>query len=353
MKSTDARAIVASLAAFAFLLGACAPGAVTLEPTEAPAAGPAVTLEPVSLKVGHLTLLSNAPFILAQEYGYFEEQGLSVELVDFGEKPTELLVSLVGGQVDVGGLSMGSGMINAAGKGTRIRAVADKAFINPQAECVSEAWVARTALLESGELDEPGGLKGRTAVITRGATTEYTANRLLESRGVTEADLELVEMPDFAPRIDAMRNGTLDISYSGEPWITRARSQGVADVWVPAAELYPNGASGVVIYGPSMYERDPSVGDRFMVAYLKAVRAFSEGKTERNLEVLTEFTQMDPDELRAVCWPSFRLDGHIDLPAAEGYVAWMASKGYIDAVVPLENLFDTQFVDRALALLGE
>ena len=55
-----------------------------------------------------------------------------------------------------------------------------------------------------------------------------------------------------------------------------------------------------------MLEMDKEVGVRFMVAYLKAVRQFSGEKSDRNLEIISKYTQLPAEELKQVCWNSFQ-----------------------------------------------
>ena len=51
-------------------------------------------------------------------------------------------------------------------------------------------------------------------------------------------------------------------------------------------------------YGPAFLDKDPELGRRFMVAYLQGVKQYNEGKTERNLEILQNYTRLDRDLLK-------------------------------------------------------
>ncbi len=75
----------------ALLIAACAPAGEELGRPE-----------PLALKVGILPYISFAPFFIAEEEGYFAEQGLQVELVRPGNV-SEALAALVQGDLDVAG----------------------------------------------------------------------------------------------------------------------------------------------------------------------------------------------------------------------------------------------------------
>src|SRR5262245_41765690 len=83
---------------FALVVGACAPATPAAQPTAAPP--PTLSSQPVSLKVVILPFISFAPYWIAQDDGYFKEQGLDVELVDMTNQQ-DTLPAMLGGQVDV------------------------------------------------------------------------------------------------------------------------------------------------------------------------------------------------------------------------------------------------------------
>ena len=49
-----------------------------------------------------------------------------------------------------------------------------------------------------------------------------------------------------------------------------------------------------------------------MIAYLKGVRQYNQGKTDRNVEILAKYTEMKPEEVKQSCWIPMRSDGMID-----------------------------------------
>ena len=70
-------------------------------------------------------MLSYAPYLVAQEEGFFSEQGLNVELLQF-QRSQDAIPALVQGQLDVLGGALSFGFLNAITRGGNIRMVADK-----------------------------------------------------------------------------------------------------------------------------------------------------------------------------------------------------------------------------------
>jgi NitT/TauT family transport system substrate-binding protein len=89
-----------------------------------------------------------------------------------------------------------------------------------------------------------------------------------------------------------------------------------------------------------------------MVAYLKAVRQYNQGKTERNLEIMEEFTKLDQELLKMSCWMPMRSDGYINVESVLDFQAWAVEKGYLDRPVTEEQFWDPSFVEYANQVLG-
>lgn len=345
-----------SVAIALVLVAGCAPASV--EPTAVAIStfplppSPTATEEPVHLKVGALSYISFSPFYIALQEGYFAEQNLDVELEVFSTANAEVIPPLLQRQLDVGTSASSAQILNAIAEGGVLKLVADKGYVNPDATCVSDGWVARKELLDSGALTDFASLRGKTVVGSQRTSFEYIFDEILRRGGLTAADVPTVEIRDNPTRLEALKTGTVDAAYFGEPWITRAVNQSDAGVWVPYQDVVPGFPISMVVFGPSLLEDRPDVGVRFMAAYLKAVRQFMQGKTERNVELVAEFTQLTPEELQEVCWNSFKLDGSVDTGILEALIQYNLDKGYTTTPVTVEQLWDPQFIEGAAALLA-
>ncbi len=323
--------------ALCLLLQGCAfPGGEQREP------------EPVTLKVALFPYISYAPFSIAEKEGYFAEQGIQIEFVQMGFANTT--PALAQGELDVTAGFISAGTLNAMARGARLKIVADKGYIAPTG-CASTALTARRALVEAGELENPAQLKGRRIVMDPATVEGYYVEKLLSTVGLTLEDIEIVDIPTPA-ELEALEKGTVDLTASSEPWVTRLVQAGHAVLWKPASALIPDFQFAFVLYGPTLLDESPDVGRRFMVAYFKAVRQYNQGKTERNLELLAEFTGLEQELLTQVCWPQFRDNGEINVQSVLDFQAWVVEKGYLDSPVTEEQFWDPSFVEYANEVLG-
>ena len=327
------------LVATTLILGACrAPGIQETTP------------EPLSLKVVVLPYLSFAPFFIAQDEGFFAEQGLDVEFVKLSGN-VESIPSLLAGDLDVSAEQADAGILNAIARGGALKIVADKGYLASE-QCPAYALLARHELVEAGELQTAAQLEGKRLAIEPFTSEGYYIEKLLRGAGLELEDVETVDIPPLA-LLDALENSAVDLVHVGEPWITRILRAGHAQLWLPVKDVVPDFQWATIVYGPSLLEENPDAGRRFMLAYLKAVRQYNEGKTDRNLEIVSRHTELDRELLEETCWPAIHADGAINTGSVLDFQAWGLEKGLLDSPVGEEQFWDPSFSEYASEILDE
>jgi len=304
----------------------------------------------VKLKVVTTLFVSYAPFYIAQEEGYFTEQELQIEFINM-TVAGDALPSLIKGDLDVIGDTLFPNILNAITRGANIKFVADKGYLLPEG-CTYNAIMARRTLVEEGKLNSISQLKGRrVGMLQDTGISGYYFEKVLNQANLSLDDVETVflQMPS---RLEAFERGAIDISTISEPMITRMVRTGHAVIWKPSQKLFPNFQHAVLLYGPTLLEKHPDVGKRFMVAFLKAVRQYNQGKTKRNLEIVAKYTGLDRGFLGEVCWPAMRNDGKIHIESVMDYQAWAMKKGFLDKEVLPYQFWDPSFVEYANKVLS-
>jgi len=306
--------------------------------------------EPIKLKVNTLPYMSFVPLEIAEKEGYFAEQGIEVEFVSLGSD-AEVVVALSQGDLDVSAGFVTVGMLNAISQGESIRFVADKGYIAPSG-CTVNALVARLSLVDEGELDSPSQLEGRTIAMDPPTIEGYVVEKLLKEVGLSLDDIETTDMPPPA-ELDAFESGSIDLTSTSEPWVTRLLQAGYSRVWMPFEEIVPDFQYAVVMFGDSLLEENRDAGQKFMTAYLQAIRQYNQGKTDQNMALMQEYTDEERDFLEEVCWPTFRTDGYINTDSILDFQEWATEKGYLESKIQVEQFWDPEFVERANEALNE
>jgi NitT/TauT family transport system substrate-binding protein len=280
--------------------------------------------------------ISYAPLMIAKEEGFFTAEGIDAELVSLDSNGA--LAALVAGKIDVLSTGVRSGVFNMILSGQPIQVVADKG--HSSAKCVNEAFVAPVAMAER---IAARGLRGERVAIVRGGVAEYLTTRLLESHKLTTADVVAIPMPQGShvssrEHIEAVR-------YTGEPNLSILLSEGTTKVVATTEELEPGHQISLLVYGKKLLRDDPELGRRFMRAYLRGVRQFNAGKTQRNMEIVGRFTKLPPETTRGACWTAIADDGRIDPKAVQPFLDWALAKQYLDGRIETSRWWNPAFVD--------
>jgi len=323
------------------LLAGCVVQPVASETEEAAAE------TPVALKVQTLPYLSFSPYFIAQEEGYFAEQGLDIEFVRF-QRSSDAIPALLQGELDVLSGAISFGLLNAMAREPAIKLVADKGYAAADG-CTDVTLLARADLLANKETARP--FSGARVVVNPLSIRGYLLAEVLAQEGMTMDDLELIDIANPAVG-EAFADEAIDYVVTAEPWTTRLLAQGVADVLIAAQDVVPDLQIGLVTYGPNLLTKAPAVGERFMVAYLQGVRQYNEGKTERNLEIISQYTELPMELLEAVCWGAMRSDGALNLESMLAFQAWGVATETVDTPVAEGALFEQRFIDYANQTLG-
>jgi NitT/TauT family transport system substrate-binding protein len=324
--------------ALALLLQACA-----TSPVEQPTPGPA------KLKVTLAPYLGFAPFFIAKDEGYFAEQGLEIEFVPM-DAPEDAVPMLVTGEMDVAAGFVAINALNAIARGATLKYVADKGYVDAEG-CTYWTMMVSPILAEGGEPLSPAQLQGQPVDVLVPSPESYYLDQVLRPAGLTLDDIEMMDIPGPPVEAEALAEGSLALGFFAEPWVSRVLQAGQGVVWMPSEQVVPDFQLAAIIYGPTLLEQNPDLGKRFMVAYLKAVRQYNEGKTERNLELIAENTGLERELLMEACWPPLRNDGQLNAQSILDFEAWALEKGLLDSTVSEEQFWDASFVEYANQVL--
>jgi NitT/TauT family transport system substrate-binding protein len=300
-----------------------------------------------TIKVAYTPTTANAPLYIAKEEGYFAKQGINVEFENYQSSAASLPV-LINGDIAVSGGALTSGLYNAIAKGAHVRIVADKGRMGSLGYCNSSALLVRSSLFENGTVRNISDLKGRKIMAIN--DQEYGTNHALTLGNLTMDDVEIVKM-DYPSGLVALKNGAVDAGFLTEPYITMSLNSGEAVILLPGTEYYQDFPLPL-FYGPALLDKDPELGRRFMVAYLQGVKQYNAGKTERNLEILQNYTHLDSDLLKQSCWLPIAENGLILRKPVMEYMDWLYANKKITQKLDEDQLFDASFVKYANGVLA-
>jgi len=302
-----------------------------------------------TIKVRTMPYLTFSVFQLAQHEGLFAQQGLTAEFIDM-DSSAPAIPALARGDLDVLPAVMSPALFNAIVRGAEIRMVAAASELT-QGSCTTTAIVANHSIAASGRLASAAGWRNLRIAGSRAPFSGFLLDKVLKPMGVNEDQLMHVDVPDQI-EADTIRTGRADLGIMSEPWLTRALAANDVTLWRSMQDVAPGFQYTVVLYGPTLLKTHRDVGQRFMSAYLEAIRRFDQGKTPRNLELVASATGLDHNLLSRACWPTVRANAAVNTAGALEFQSWAGDRGLVDRQLPLTSFYDPSFSDTARQAAG-
>ena len=137
--------------------------------------------------------LAAAPVYIADEEGYFAEEGIRLEFVDAPARSMQAIPLLEQGRIDVLGASVSSGLFAAVRSRARLRIVADRGHVGGNCDFNGVIGAGATFLTDSPTTAQ---VRGRTFSINATTTPEFITDRFLASRGLVTKDVKVVSLSE-------------------------------------------------------------------------------------------------------------------------------------------------------------
>jgi NitT/TauT family transport system substrate-binding protein len=345
-----------SLACLALVTLACAPPAATPSAAgagrppaaaEPPAASPTVSGASVSagpppsesIRIAYSTTsLSFVSLFVAQDRGYYQQNGLETELVQ--ATPQVAQAGMVNGDITFG-MAFGS-QVRSAARGLPVRVV-EESVTAPLLSMVARP-----------EIQTIGDLRGRViAVTTVGGNNSQTTTLLLRKHGVDPQSLQYVAAGDSPKQMELLRQGQADAALVSPPWPYIGRREGM-NVLANALDEIELAFTGL---GTSLdtLARRPELVRRTIRAEIQALRHMR-AEREDTLRVFVDRFAMEP-ELAAQAYDmiigAHTTDGAISRAGVENLLAIEKEEGAIPEHVGFDDVAELgplTEVQRAMGL---
>lgn len=277
--------------------------------------------------------------------GYFEEEGLDVELVPFTAGPPEI-ASMVSGDIQFG--YIGTGATNLAVKG-EVEIMYFQNIGNGSAIVTNS---------DTG-IKSVADLKGKTVATTLGTSQETLLNIALERAGVDVGDVEIINM-DASGCVTAMLSGKVDavsaattalvtiMNTFGDKYVELSRMADFTDVYAPISSWLTT---------QKYIDENPEVVQSFANALAKCFDYWADHK-EQVATWVAEIVEADEQTIKnqlnfLVFYNSRELKQKLDSGEIrklyEVQQQGMLKDGKIDQTAPLDDYIKWEFMEKAIA----
>jgi NitT/TauT family transport system substrate-binding protein len=320
----------------------------------ASAVTPAVANEP--LRLGLLHTLSPAPFYIAQERGYFHDEGIDLSF-RFFDAAQPIAAAAVSGDIDVGVTALTGGFFNLAEKGT-LKVIGGGLH---EEKGYEGAAILVSDKAYAGGLTGLGKLPGHSFAITQyGSSFHYMVGRIAEAEGFDVKTVTLRPVQTVANMLAALSSGQVDATIAIASQAKPLAATGQAHILAWAGDVVPYQLTAVFAT-PAMIANKPDLLRHFAAAYRKGVADYREAflrvgpdghpvvdaKTDAAIPLLTKYVFTgDPNARRKILEGVGYYDegGALDVKDVLAQIAWFKAEGLVKGDADPSGMLDTRFL---------
>jgi NitT/TauT family transport system substrate-binding protein len=306
----------------------------------------------ITIAVGGKPLFYYLPLTIAERKGFFKDEGLDAQIVDFpgGAKALE---AMVGGSADVVSGAY-EHTINMQAKGINIVAIALQGRYS--------AIVLAVHKSRAGQYKSPKDLKGwKIGVTAPGSSTNMMVSALLAKDGLKPDAVSIIGIGATAGAVAITRKGEIDALSNLDPVIARLETNGdivpVVDTRTKKGmeEVYGGAYHAGCIYAPVAWvAKNPKTAQAVVNAMVRAVRWLQQARPDEVVATVPPEYYGDNPTLYKVALlkntEGFSPDGRLSMDGAKNVyrVLQMFEPALQGAKIDLTKTFDNKFVDNAL-----
>ena len=334
---------------FAVLLAACTPAPTPTLPARTAAAG--TPADVMKLRVGTATTpapaLPESTLWLARDLGFYQKEGLDVEIVETNATPS-VVTAMRTGEVDVGNINSQEVIQLTATKDLEMR------NINSSNGRNFFMIVGKSSIASVMELS------GKTFAVSRvGGQDHALSIKVMAANGLNADVVNYVSIGAPNIRAQALVANQVDATtMSLATWVTVQNEKGIkilvnADDYFNAVPLVNKGNAVTT----RVLAEKPEALRRFTAAIIKASRYFAENKqawVDGIARLRPEIARTDLEFLWDQFGASWAVNGQLNMTAYQTSTDFLYDTGtFVDAPrVQASAWADTQFVDAVLKDIG-
>ncbi|WP_324651080.1 ABC transporter substrate-binding protein [Georgenia sp. H159] len=240
------------------------------------------------LTVMQIPTMDAGPLHLGVEEGFFEEEGLDVE-VQIAESGAAIVPSVVNQESPIGYANAVSDL-QAIDQGLDVKFVANCCGVGSD----PEADTSRIYVLPDSEITDIDGLAdANIAVNSVNNLGDLTIKAALENNGVDTSEIEFTPM-NYSDMPAALERGDVDAIWSVEPHKAISDSHGFEPLISNFVESFPDTTIGYYITSGAFAESNPEVVAAFQRAMSRS-NEFATENPDRVREVIVEELELDPE----------------------------------------------------------
>lgn len=286
-----------------------------------------------TIRIAYLPIYVDLPLFVAKDKGFFEQRGVSVELVRFSSSP-DIGTALVTNDVQIGASIAYSVALSTESRDPgRL-----KVFIVDSE--TPENYLSSFVVLPKSGIKSLQDLRGKKIGSFPGPTAVTFGKMVLEKAGLNpETDLQFVEI-DVATHLSALEGGAVDALFTYEPTGTQAvMEKGAVKLLAGAVEreIINPWQAGVWVVSSRLLEEDPVAAKAVMNALYDAIDYYRRDPQGAKAS-LAVYTSIKPEVAAATPNIPFAKLGEVDLDAFQRHANILHQRGVLSKEIATKGM---------------
>ena len=236
--------------------------------------------EPPILTVAYSLWPGYFPLIIAQEKGFFTQQGVKVELV-YSENHQVPLADFSAGKYDGMAITLGSFMSNI------------EKITGSQIILITDRSTGADAVVSQSNIESEADLKGKRIGVKLGNFGELFVIKMLEKNGLTSNDVTLVNL-EAETIVQNLTNGNIQAGQTWEPYVFQAVQSGAKVLFT--SKQTPGLIPDVVVFRSNVLRDRPDDVRAFIRTWFQAVD-YWKTNPEESKTLIAKTLNLKPEEI--------------------------------------------------------
>lgn len=280
-----------------------------------------------TITIGVMPDVESIPLIIADRNGYFEGEGVKVKIEHF-KSAQDRDSALQGGRLD-GVITDVVAVVFSNEGGTQLKIISK-----------NDGDIKLMAGKGSG-IETMADLKGKSIGLSSNTIMEYTADRMLESAGISPDEVKKVIIPPLSTRLEMLQGGKIEAAILPQPLAGLGVKNG-ARVLASTSEVI--GKAGAIAFTSESLRQNREEIKAVFRAYNRAVEYLRTEPASSYTDYIVEVQGFPAGLEASLQLPDYDKASPPDPQVVEDVVKWMRDKNLIQKDYEYSSLVDQEIL---------
>lgn len=280
-----------------------------------------------TITIGVMPDVESIPLIIADRNGYFEDEGVKVKIEHF-KSAQDRDSALQGGRLD-GVITDVVAVVFSNEGGTDLKIISK-----------NDGDIELMAGKGSG-IETLADIKGKSIGLSSNTIMEYTADRMLESAGISPDEVKKVIIPPLSTRLEMLQGGRIDAAILPQPLAGLGVKNG-ARVLASTSEVI--GKAGAIAFTSESLRQNREEIKAVFRAYNRAVEYLRTEPASSYTDYIVEVQNFPAGLETSLQLPDYDQASPPDPKVVADVVKWMREKNLIQKDYEYSDLVDQEIL---------